>query len=380
MRLTPMRQCDVAILGGGPAGNAVALSLLKNQPALRVVVVERSEYNRLRIGETLPPNARPVLEQLDVWPAFAHAGHLPSYGTSAVWGSSSLHANESFFNLQGNGWHLDRCAFDALLANVAIQRGAMVYLRTRILGCQQLPDESWRLTLRTQQDTPFQLESRFVVDATGRLAWFSRQQDAERITYDELTGAAVLLKIEADILDTYVLVESCPSGWWYSALLPAGRMVVMYMSDAVTLRQNQIRDPANWLKQIHQTRHTWARCKRGEPLMRPFTCAAYTQAINPVTGKGWLATGDAASTFDPLSGEGIYKALRSGIFASYAILDWLKGQTDGLERYAAYQKAEFRQYLVEWKSYYTLEQRWTDSHFWKHRHAVRLEDLLENLP
>jgi len=359
---------------------ATALSLLKNNPTLRVIVVERRGYDQLRVGETLPPNARPLLEQLDVWPQFVRAGHLPAYGTCAAWGSPTLHANESIFNQHGNGWHLDRCAFDALLANVAIQRGALIYMHTRLLGCQQLPDDSWHLTIRTEQNTTIQLNPRFVVDATGRLAWFSRQQDVERTIYDELTGAAVLFKIGADILDTYVLVEACPSGWWYSALLPAGRMVVMYMSDAATLRRNQIRDPANWFKQVYQTRHTWARCKRAEPLMRPFTCAAYTQAINPVTGKGWLAAGDAASTFDPLSGQGIYKALHSGIFAAYSILDWLNGQPGGLERYAAHQKAEFRQYLAEWKNYYTLEQRWTDSHFWKHRHDVRCEDPLENLP
>jgi 2-polyprenyl-6-methoxyphenol hydroxylase-like FAD-dependent oxidoreductase len=127
-----MKRCDVAILGGGPAGMATALSLLKNDPTIQVVIVERSGYDQLRIGETLPPNARSLLEQLDVWPAFAQAGHLPAYGTSAAWGSSTLHANESFFSVHGNGWHLDRCAFDALLAQIARQRGALVYLRTFI--------------------------------------------------------------------------------------------------------------------------------------------------------------------------------------------------------------------------------------------------------
>jgi flavin-dependent dehydrogenase len=146
------------------------------------------------------------------------------------------------------------------------------------------------------------------------------------------------------------------------------------MSDAEAIRRNQLRDPANWLEQARQTEHTWARLRRAEPLMRPFTHAAYTQALDPVTGTGWLAVGDASSTFDPLSAQGIYKALNSGIFASYAILDWFKVQPAALERYAALQNAGFKQYFVTWKDYYAREQRWPESHFWKHRHNLRLEE------
>ncbi len=379
MSLTPTTQCDVVILGGGPAGMATALSLLKYNPALRVVVVERSGYDQLRIGETLPPNARLLLEQLNVWPAFTQACHLPAYGTSAAWGSTTLHANESFFNLHGIGWHLDRCAFDALLAQgAAIQRGATVYLRARFLGCQQLPDGSWNLTIRTQQRVPTQLHPRFVVDATGWLARFSRQQGAKRTVYDELAGVAVLFKIGEDMVDTYALVETYPSGWWYSALLPAGRMVVIYMSDADIIRRHQLKNPVNWLEQARQTEHTWARLQRAEPLMRPFTHAAYTQVLNPVVGAGWLAVGDATSTFDPLSSQGIYKALHSGIFASYAILDWFKGQPAALERYAALQNADFKQYLATWKNYCAREKRWSENRFWKHRHNLRLEKPFQN--
>lgn len=374
MSLMHMTQCDVVILGGGPAGMATALSLLKYDAALRVVVIERSGYDHLRIGETLPPNAGPLLEQLEVWSTFIQTGHLPAYGTSAAWGSSTIHTNESFFYMYGNGWHLDRCTFDALLAQMAIQRGATVYLHTRFLGCQRLPDESWDLTVRSQESAPIQLNSRFVVDATGRLASFSRQQGAKRTIYDELAGVAVLFKTGADMVDTCALVETCPSGWWYSALLPAGRMVAMFMSDADTIRRNQLKDPANWLDRARQMEHTWARLQRAEPVMRPFTHAAYTQILNPVGGAGWLAVGDAASTFDPLSGQGIYQALQSGIYASYAILDWMKGQPAALERYVALQSASFQQYFFTWRNYYAREQRWSESNFWKHRHNMRLKE------
>ncbi len=368
MSITPGAQCDVVILGGGPAGVATALSLLKYNPTLRVVIVERSGYEHARIGETLPPNARPLLEQLNVWPSFTQAGHMPAYGTCAVWGSSEVHTNESFFNLHGHGWHLNRAVFDGMLAQIAVQRGAMLYLRTRFLGCQQLPDQSWHLTVRTQKSAPTQLNPRFVVDATGRLAWLARQQDAKRLVYDQLMGVAVLFQTDDDCVDTYALVETCPSGWWYSALLSGGRLMVAYMSDADLVRQQQIKNPINWLAQVRQTEHTWRRLQKAEPLGPPSAYAAHTQQMSSIVGDNWLAVGDAASTFDPLSSQGIYKALNSGIFASYAILDAFKGQPAGLERYAALQGHEFQQYLTNRTAYYALEQRWPDSRFWKRRH------------
>jgi flavin-dependent dehydrogenase len=374
MSITPLTQCDVVILGGGPAGVATALSLLKYNPALRVVIVERSGYDYARIGETLPPNARLLLEQLNIWPAFTQAGHLPAYGTCAVWGSSTMHTNESFFNLHGHGWHLNRASFDAMLAQAAVQRGAMLYLRTRFLGCHQLSDGSWHLTVRTQKSAPTQLNPRFVVDATGRLAWLARQQDAKRLIYDQLMGVAVLFQVDDDYADTYALVETSPSGWWYSALLSGRRMMVVYMSDADLVRRQQLKLPSSWLAHVRQTEHTWTRVQKAHPLGRPAAYAAHTQRMQPVAGENWLAVGDAASTFDPLSSQGIYKALHSGIFASYAILDWFKGQTDALQRYAALNDREFRQYLSVRANYYALEQRWPNSRFWKRRHEFEPEE------
>jgi len=365
--MSSLTNCDVLILGGGPAGMATALSLRQHNPGLTVVVVEHGGYDQPRIGETLPPNTRRLLEQLDVWSAFTQAGHLPAYGTSAAWGSAALQANEAFFGLHGNGWHLERCAFDSLLAHAAIQRGAAVYTHTQTLDCQRQPDQSWLLTVRARYSTPRQIRASFVVDATGRLAWFARKQAAQRVVYDQLAGVSVLFDVDADSVDTYALVETCETGWWYSALLPAGRMMVMCMSDADLARQLKLKTPANWLAQARQTTHTWSRLQRARPLARPTVCAAHTQCLQPVFGDAWLAVGDAAASFDPLSSQGIYKALHSGIFASYAILDWFKGQPAGLERYAALQAQEFQRYRATWAAYYALEQRWPAAPFWQRR-------------
>src|SRR6185369_13152391 len=41
---------------------------------------------------------------------------------------------------------------------------------------------------------------------------------------------------------------------------------------------------------------------------------------NRVSGEGWLAVGDAAGLVDPITGEGLYYAIRSGDLAAQAVL------------------------------------------------------------
>ena len=115
-------ETDVVILGGGPAA-CTALSLRHHEPALSVLVVERSSYREPRIGETLPPPARMLLEHLDVWGAFQDLAHLEVHGTAASWGSFEIHENPYLFGTVGTGWHLDRVRFDAMLATQAERRG-----------------------------------------------------------------------------------------------------------------------------------------------------------------------------------------------------------------------------------------------------------------
>src|SRR5215510_16073874 len=89
-------KCDVIILGGGPAGAAAAITLARAGHS--VVVIEKSQYEQARIGETLPPAARLSLAGLAVWEPFLAAGHLPSPAVQSVWGEEELYEQHFIFN------------------------------------------------------------------------------------------------------------------------------------------------------------------------------------------------------------------------------------------------------------------------------------------
>lgn len=82
-----------------------------------------------------------------------------------------------------------------------------------------------------------------------------------------------------------------------------------------------------------------------------------------VTSEWWVAAGDAASTFEPLSSQGVFKALRSGIFAAYAAINWYKKNNTGLKRYEWFIREEYADYLTKRQDYYAMEMRWPNASF-----------------
>lgn len=355
---------DVAIVGGGPGGSATALSLQAHAPSLSVILIESSHYESQRIGETLPPPARPVLEHLRVWDAFRAQHHKEVYSTTAAWGRVAPLDNDFIFMPANTGWHLDRAAFDCMLASEAQRQGATLILDTRVRDAKHTGNE-WCLTLSTGNS----LAARFIVDATGGSAAMARSCGAGFVQADELVGIAGFFELGNG--DPRTLVEAFEDGWWYTAGLPDGRRIIACMTDADLARRMGLHDAEEWRRKLAVMPIVGAvagRRKLCSPLMAR---SAASRRLDPVAGTNWLAAGDSASRFDPLSSQGIVKALRSGIFASYAISDLLtRDDNSGLDRYQRYVFEEFKGYVEVRTKYYSEEQRWPQSEFWRRRHAT----------
>jgi len=364
------RGFDVAVVGGGPAGCATALALRAHAPDLGVVLLEASAYDRPRLGETLPPLARRLLAHLGVWDAFRRQGHREVHGTAAAWGSAVPSQHDYLFSAQGPGWHLDRAAFDAMLAAAAEDRGVSVLRRARVTHADRR-DDRWRLRLRGGGLAT----ARFLVDATGPSAALGRRSGARFAAADRLTGyARFFVDAPGEAGDPRTLVEAVADGWWYTAGLPGGLRVAAFLTDADLARRLSLAHPADWMRRLAATDGVRALLRdarpRGPVIVRP----AHSRQLLPAAGaagEGWLAVGDAASLFDPLSSQAILKGLRSGVFAAYAIGDLLvRGDGRGLEAYARHVREEFASYRRAQARYYAEERRWPGSEFWRRRAAA----------
>jgi flavin-dependent dehydrogenase len=354
---------DVTIVGGGPGGSATAISLFAHAPSLSITLIEASHYETSRVGESLPPLTRPLLETLNVWEAFSALGTRESFGTSAAWGQATSVDNEFIFMPANTGWQLDRASFDAMLANEAKNRGAVLMLGTSLRGAQRV-DDGWRLSL----SNGCQLSTSFVVDATGGSASFARRAGARFVDLDRLVGISRFF--ECGEADARLMVETFANGWWYTAGLPNGKRVTCCVTDADLASQMKLNETDVWHEQLATTSNVARITNTRKPCSTVTVRSTNSRLLNPVCGEDWLAVGDAASRFDPLSSQGIVKALRSGIFASYAIGDrLLHGDDSGLRRYQRYVTEEFRSYTQTRLKYYRQEQRWPNSEFWRRRHA-----------
>jgi flavin-dependent dehydrogenase len=217
------------------------------------------------------------------------------------------------------------------------------------------------------------LEADFLVDATGRSARVSRHVGARQVRYDRLIGAAVTMKARTGegIKDSFTLVEAVASGWWYSARVPCGRLMVVYLTDSDLLDKASAGQTESWLGLLAQTEHTSRRVADGNysPVSEPRIYPANTARLSVITGKRWLAVGDAAVAYDPLSSYGITSSLGTGLYAAQAIAESLEEGRQSMSEYNKVIDEAFARYLIKHYDHYAIERRWPDEPFWQRRHS-----------
>lgn len=367
--LNQPRSFDVAVLGGGPAGLAVALTLHRYSP-LSVAVIERTNYDAPRIGETLSPGVTGLLQYLGVWESFQADRHLPSFGTSATWGSPSPSTRDFILTPFGPGWHLNRRRFDQTLASQAETAGALV-LRSARARFERRAEGGWRLDIQSE-GICHKIEARFLVDATGKSAAVARYEGATRQIQDRMVAVVATVELPHPApADTLTLVETWEGGWWYSTPLLGPQMIVALMTDADLMRAHNWSAPEPWWQLLGNQPQTWGRLKEGRLASPPSIVPAFSAVLDRVVGREWIAVGDAAATYDPLSSSGIARAIDSGIHAARAIYTYLNsGHYDALIDYDQRMRTSFELYEETRRRYYEMEQRWPQSLFWRRRQRL----------
>lgn len=362
---------DVFIIGAGPAGTAAAISLRDIIPGIRVCIADGEKAAAFRIGESVPPPIQPFLDQLGVAQAFAQAGHSPSYRTLSAWGSVRLERNEFLLQIHQTGWRLDRAHFDAMLNMEAIRRGAIVV--SAQVSSLTGNAHGWYVDCGRVG----KFSARYVVDASGGAAVAARWLKVKPRRLDRLIACAVFFDRQtqhpAPVDTNAPMIEACRHGWWYTAAIPDNKRVAMLMTDVdIARRLCAARMPA-WLEHLSLTTHIKTCIDTRFPLTQPLVFPASSRYFAGDYPLGILPAGDALSRFDPLSSQGIVKALRSALFASYAIADhYLKGDIMGFSKYFTVMRNEFEAYAATWQHYYRQEQRWPDEPFWHRRQQVKL--------
>jgi len=355
------RSFDIAVVGGGPAGTATAIPL--SRIGYSVLVLEATSYQRLRPGETLPPTIAERLQRLGVFDLFLRQGYPPAAGIVSAWGKSQLQVNDFLFAVPSSGWQIDRTAFDRMLADAASAAGANVWTGSHLASRPQWEGKRWLFEARNH-GRKFSCNCRFLVDATGRCGtpWLSHL--SARAVIDGLIGVAWIGK--NNLQWPYTLVESIRDGWFYSASLSSSQAIIVYMTDCDLYRQKVRQFPDLWWRELCRTECTRVRfpAETGPNDVKIFSAASVVRL--QAAGDSWCAVGDAAISFDPLSGLGVQQALDSALRAAEAVQEHLAGG-ETLDAYRRWVHRTFETYILARQQYYSSEKRWPDSPFWQRR-------------
>ena len=359
---------NVAILGSGPAGCATALAL-ERKGVSRVCIVDPGRSLAPHLGETLPPETRLVLDELGLWDGFIAERHEACLGSCSSWGSDTLGYNDFLLSPYGRGWHLDRSRFNAFLLRNATSRGIAVISGARLLACQSDRKKGFRLHLKALDGAASTLTARYVVDATGFRSAFARRVGAQPVSFDRLTFIYGFFDAHTGATASELtMIEAAEEGWWYAAGLPERRVAIAFATDPQIVRARMLSAEDRWFARVLRTRYIAPRldrCRfvRGSIVVR----AAPSYLLDRVAGARWLAVGDAAAAYDPLSAQGIHKALADGLKAAETIAAALASDTDIAPAYAASIGDSFEEYRTNRNFFYRLETRWAGSSFWQRR-------------
>ena len=158
--------CDVAIIGGGPAG-AVAAALL-NKQGLRVVVLEKQHFPRFVIGESLLPHCMEFIEAAGFGDAVrAEPSFQLKNGAAFTWGSRYTYFDftDKFSSGPGTTFQVRRALFDKILIDEAERQGVDVRFGHGVAAFDNSGAEA-RLRIEAD-DGAYELSAGFVLDASG---------------------------------------------------------------------------------------------------------------------------------------------------------------------------------------------------------------------
>jgi flavin-dependent dehydrogenase len=350
---------EVLVIGSGPAGISTAIGL--RQKGIDVAVIGRRPNAIFKVGESLSPDAVQVLHDIGIDTHFLIQHHQVCLGNKSSWSSNQLHYTDFLNHPHGKGWHINRTLFEQQLVAYAQSIGIHFYERTILKGFERV-DEGWHFQTRNGETG----HTHFLVDASGRNAWLCRRLGIERVVEDRQMALVAWLQINSSATDPYSLIEALDSGWWYSALLPQDRMVAVFMTDT---KHKDSPAEAFWSTQLRQSYHTQNRVSEYDAniIAPPRWMDASSGYLPQIYGNGWLAVGDAALCYDPISAHGITMALTSGRDAAIAIDSSLNQQSQALEEYEQRLKKAFAQYAFERGRLYAKASESFDTPYWRQR-------------
>ncbi|WP_178102808.1 NAD(P)/FAD-dependent oxidoreductase [Pseudomonas sp. gcc21] len=326
-------ETDVAIIGAGPSGAAAAAWLARN--GLRVQVIERTQFPRFSIGESLLPQCMVHLETCGLLDAALAGGFQIKNGAAFTWRgiNTAIDFRDKFSEGPGTTWQVPRADFDHRLIEGARDAGAQVQYETLVEDFTPDADRP-SLTLRTKDGERRILRARFILDASGYGRVLSRLANLSKASTLE-SRCALFMHIE-DHIDhpehdrEKILIgvhPTHPGVWYWLIPFSDGRSSVGVVGDRETLQAAGDDDTTRLWHFLNQE-PTLAEYLRNATQVRDTNrLEGYSADVKRLHGPGFALLGNAGEFLDPVFSSGVTVALDSAVRAAPLVKRQLAGET-----------------------------------------------------
>jgi len=338
---------DVIVMGGGPAGSAVAGILARE--GRKVIVFEKEIFPRHHIGESLMTDTYWTFRRLGVLEKLKESPFVRKYSVqfanAAGKESRPFYFFEAVHHESAVTWQITRAQFDHLLIDHAAEQGAVVHQGVLVKQVLFEGDQAVGVEVQMQDGTREKFFAKVVVDATGQAAMLSnkfrwRMRDPKlkkAVLYSYYKGA----HREPDLNGGATLVlrtEPGSGGWFWYIPLENDITSVGIVADPEYLVKGRGQDLAKILQEeIDKCEPVRKRVGEGERVDKIYSILDYSYRSKHNSGNGFIIIGDAYGFLDPIYSSGVLLALKMAELAADAIHDAFNHDDFSAARLGQYQ-------------------------------------------
>ena len=311
-------ECDIAVIGGGPAGSTAA-ALLADR-GYRVTLLEKAHHPRFHIGESLLPANLPLFEKLGVAKEVKAIG-MEKWGVDFI---SPWHEYRQQFEFADAmdktmpmAYQVRRSEFDEILIRNASRKGALVVEGCRVQNVEFLSGDAGVLIYARHEDGSQEIvRTRFVLDASGRDTFLGNQLKIKRrnrkhnsaAIYGHFTGAERNTGKTAGNIAIYWFAH----GWfWFIPLADGANSVGAVVWPHYLKNRKEKSLDAFFLETITLCKPIQARLQQASLLAPAEATGNFSYECVQTHGHNYLLLGDAYAFIDPVFSSGVMLAMQS---------------------------------------------------------------------
>lgn len=349
---------DVLIIGAGPSGCVSASYLHKN--GVKIKVVEKTNFPRLVVGESLIPRVMDHFDEAGFLPALNAMNFEKKLGARFIRGNEIclFDFSDKFSEGWDWTWQVPRADFDNVMAQEVVKMGIDLEFECEVVEVKFEGSNSIT-TVKDKEGNLKEIHAKFIIDSSGygrvlpRLldldtpskldphsSIFTHVKDINRPEGEEGT------LISFDILETEVWLWVIPFSNGNTSL-----GIVGPTSFVNSLSENN--DNVEALKNAIKLSDYYVKRFGGvDFLFEPVKLENYSRSVKKMYGDGFVLTGNSSEFLDPVFSSGVAFATESGMLAAKLINRQLKGETINWEvEFTEYMKSGigvFTTYVKEW--------------------------------